>query len=210
MTLGAAIGGAMANLPEWQAGFADKQVGGILAAILSRAGGFGKFLLVILAFSLLANVSGTMYVITINFQNLVPIQLPRYIYSVVVAAMLIPLGIMAAKDFFHNIEHLVSLIGYWSAAFVGIVLVEHCFFRRSNTKSYDPLIWDAASALPSGFAAVGAGVLAFGLVIPCIAQLWWTGPIAEKTGDIGFEVAFVMSALLYVPLRFVEKRFRKS
>ena len=60
--------------------------------------------------------------------------------------------------------------------------------------------------LPSGVAALGAGVLSFGLVVPCMAQVWWTGPIAESTGDIGFEVAFALSALLYVPLRLLERR----
>ncbi|KAH7408116.1 NCS1 nucleoside transporter [Phaeosphaeria sp. MPI-PUGE-AT-0046c] len=208
MTLGAAIGGAMPNNPAWAAGFKAKQVGGVLAAMLARAGGFGRFLLVVLAFSLLANVSGTMYVITINFQNLVPVRVPRYVYSIVVTAILIPLGITAAKDFFHNIEHLVGLIGYWSAAFVGIVLVEHSVFRRTNCRTYDHLIWNVASSLPSGFAAIGAFLLAFGLIIPCMAQLWWTGPIAQKTGDIGFEVAFITSALLYVPLRWFELRVR--
>ncbi|KAF1835369.1 NCS1 nucleoside transporter [Decorospora gaudefroyi] len=206
MTLGAAIGGAMPNIPEWEEGFGGNQVGGIFAAILDRAGGFGKFLLVILAFSLLANVSGTMYVLTLNFQNLLPVRIPRYVYAVVVAALLVPLGIEASKDFFHNVEHLAGLIGYWSAAFVSIVLVEHSYFRRSNSKTYDPLIWNTASALPSGFAAVGACILAFGLVIPCMAQAWWTGPIAENTGDIGFEVAFFLSGLLYVPLRVIERQ----
>ncbi|OAL07719.1 purine-cytosine permease FCY21 [Phaeosphaeriaceae sp. SRC1lsM3a] len=210
MTLGAAIGGAMPDNPAWTAGFKDKQVGGVLAAMLDSAGAFGKFLVVVLAFSLLANVSGTMYVITINFQNLVPIRLPRYVYSIFVTAMLIPLGITAAKDFFHNIEHLVGLLGYWSAALVGIVLVEHCLFRHADCRSYDHLIWDVTSSLPSGLAAIGAFILAFGLIIPCMAQLWWTGPIAKETGDIGFEVAFVMSSLLYIPLRWVEKRVRKE
>jgi hypothetical protein len=40
-----------------------------------------------------------------------------------------------------------------------------------------------------------------------MAQVWWTGPIAETTGDIGFEVAFVLSGLLYVPLRWAEKKW---
>ena len=53
---------------------------------------------------------------------------------------------------------------------------------------------------------IGAAVLCFGLVIPGMNQIWFTGPIAKTTGDIGFEVALVLSALLYVPLRYVEQR----
>jgi hypothetical protein len=49
--------------------------------------------------------------------------------------------------------------------------------------------------------------LSFGLVIPSMAQIWFTGPIAQTTGDIGFELAIVVSAILYIPTRYLEKRF---
>jgi hypothetical protein len=41
-----------------------------------------------------------------------------------------------------------------------------------------------------------------------MSQVWYTGPIARKTGDIGFEVGMVATALLYIPLRHLEKRWR--
>ena len=41
-----------------------------------------------------------------------------------------------------------------------------------------------------------------------MSQVWYTGPIARKTGDIGFEVAMAATALFYIPLRHVEKRWR--
>jgi len=45
-------------------------------------------------------------------------------------------------------------------------------------------------------------------VIPSMNQVLYTGPIARTTGDIGFEVATVVTALLYVPLRHLEIRWR--
>jgi hypothetical protein len=39
-----------------------------------------------------------------------------------------------------------------------------------------------------------------------MGQVWWTGPIAETTGDIGLEVAVVISAVLYFPCRILERR----
>ncbi|KAK1951947.1 NCS1 nucleoside transporter [Colletotrichum sublineola] len=207
MTLGAAIGGAMNNIPKWQDGFNNTLVGGVLGAMLSPAGGFGKFILVVLAFTLLANISSTMYAITLNFQTLIPsFRLPRYIFSVVVTAIIVPIAIRAAHDFFLSLENFIALIGYWSASFVGIVVTEHFVFRRANYKLYEAAIWDDPSKLPWGVAAIGAAALSFALVVPCIFQVWFTGPIAVKTGDLGFEVAFVLSALLYVPLRYAERR----
>ncbi|WDK12986.1 purine-cytosine permease FCY21 [Colletotrichum graminicola] len=139
MTLGSAIGGAIANVPEWQEGYDSTLVGGVLAAMLAPAGGFGKFVVVCLAFTLLGNISGTMYAITLNFQTLVPslVRVPRYVFSIVVTAVMIPVAIKAADDFFLNLENVIALIGYWSASFVGIVVVEHFVFRRGDAQRYD-------------------------------------------------------------------------
>lgn len=46
-----------------------------------------------------------------------------------------------------------------------------------------------------------------GIVIVCMDQVWFVGPLAEKVGgDLGFEVAFVATGLVYLPLRWLEKR----
>jgi len=63
------------------------------------------------------------------------------------------------------------------------------------------------SQLPLGAAALGASFLSFLVVIPSISQVWYTGPIARKTGDLGLEAAVTLTALLYIPLRSLEKRW---
>ncbi|KAL7796699.1 permease for cytosine/purines, uracil, thiamine, allantoin domain-containing protein [Trichoderma ceciliae] len=208
MILGAAVAGAIPNNPEWQDAFDKYSVGGVLAAMLSSAGNFGKFIVVVLSLTLLGNTCGTFYAITLNFQTLAPwlFKVPRYLFAVVITGVIIAVAITAVGDFFESLENFVSLIGYWSAAFVGIVIVEHMVFRRQDYSSYDHAIWSDAKRLPLGIAALSSGVLCFGMVVPCMDQVWWQGPIAETTGDIGFEMAFVVSSLIYVPLRYVEIR----
>ncbi|KAH6609130.1 hypothetical protein Trco_002476 [Trichoderma cornu-damae] len=206
MVLGAAVAGAIPNNPEWQDAFDEYSVGGVLAAMLSSAGNFGKFIVVVLSLTLLGNTCGTFYAITLNFQSLAPwlFKVPRYLFAVVMTGVIIAVAITAVGDFFESLENFVSLIGYWSAAFVGIVVVEHVVFRRQDYSSYDHAIWNDAKRLPLGVAALLSGVLCFGLVVPCVDQAWYQGPIAKTTGDVGFEVAFVVSSLIYVPLRYVE------
>jgi len=210
MILGAAIGGATPNVPVWMNGYQTNAAGGVLAAMLHPAGGFGRFVTVILAFSMVGNLSATMYSITLNFQMFFPLlfRIPRAVFSIVISGVVIGVAIEAAKSFFVNLESFIGVIGYWSAAFIGIVLVEHIVFRRRNFNSYieDEDAWDDAKKLPPGFAAISAVILSLGLVIPGMAQIWYTGPIAERTGDIGLEFALVVSALLYVPLRFIERK----
>jgi hypothetical protein len=41
-------------------------------------------------------------------------------------------------------------------------------------------------------------------VIPGMSEIWYTGPIGAITGDIGFEMAFVVTAICYVPFRWLE------
>ncbi|KAI1088058.1 permease for cytosine/purines, uracil, thiamine, allantoin-domain-containing protein [Rostrohypoxylon terebratum] len=208
MILGASIAGAISGNPEWQDGYDATQVGGVLAAMLSRAGGFGKFVVVVLSLTMLGNFAATMYSITLNFQILVPqlVVIPRYMFSVVVAAIVIPVSVKAAEEFFANLENFVSLIGYWSAAFVAVLIVEHNVFRGGQYDTYDQDSWNVASQLPWGIAALTASALSFSLVIPSMSQVWFEGPIAKKSGDIGFEMAFAVTAVLYIPFRLIEKR----
>src|SRR5689334_3345248 len=109
MTLGSAIGNAIPNVPHWQAAYDETLVGGVLAAMLAPAGGFGKFLVVLLSFSLLGNLAATSYSVTLNLQLLAPflVKVPRYLFSVVFVVIVIPVAIRAAEDFFVNLENVV-------------------------------------------------------------------------------------------------------
>ena len=87
-------------------------------------------------------------------------------------------------------------------------MTEHFYFRKGDFALYDLESWNVPSKLPLGAAALTASALSLALVIPSMDQVWYTGPIARKTGDIGIEMAIVATALLYVPLRYLEKRWK--
>lgn len=116
------------------------------------------------------------------------------------------------------------MIAYWSSAYCGIILVEHLVFRKGDAASYRHAVWNKRRELPSvrstfapplltltistqGIPALAAGLLSLALIVPSMEQVWFTGPIAKHTGDIGFEVAFAIAALLYWPLRKLDLRF---
>ncbi|KAF3480523.1 arginine-tRNA-protein transferase [Arthroderma uncinatum] len=159
MILGAAIGGAVPNVPSWSAAYETGSVGGIFAAMLSSAGGFGKFVIVLLTFSTLGNIAASIYSITLNFQILLPIlvRVPRAVFAVVFIAIVIPVSMRAAVSFFVSLENFAAVISYWSATFVAVIAIEHIVFRKRGYDSYDPSIWNNGSALPSGIPAVAAG-----------------------------------------------------
>lgn len=209
MVLGAAIGGAATNIPAWSEGYAKYIVGGVLEAMLQPAGGFGKFVAVLLSLSVVGNLAAAMYSISLSFQLLVPyfVKVPRVLFVVIYTVVAIPVAISAAKSFFASLENFIYLIAYWSAGFVGVVAMEHSVFRKADCNNYNVADWNSPRKLPTGVAAIGAIGVAFGLVVPCMSQVWYTGPLAKTTGDIGFEVALLLSPILYYPLRKVELKY---
>jgi len=210
--LGAAAALAAPSVDSWSAGYGESDnVGGLLEAMLSPVGNFGKFLTVMLSLSVSSNIACTLYSMCFNFQVLVPklAIVPRYVFSVVGMAIALPVAIVGAHKFYSALTNFLSLIGYWASAYAAILLVEHFYFRRGNFHTYDHADWNVAKRLPWGLAAVAAGALSFGLVIPCMNQVWFAGPIGKISGDIGFEVAFPLAGLLYVPLRKLELQYQK-
>lgn len=210
--LGAAAVMAAPNVPSWNDGYGTAgNIGGLLDAMLSPVGGFGKFLTVMLSLSVTANIACTLYSICFNFQVLVPSfsRVPRYVFSIVGTAISLPLSIVGAHRFYTALTNFLSLIGYWASAYAAILIVEHHYFRKGDFGSYDRSAWNDPKRLPWGAAAIAAGVLSFALVIPCMQQVWFEGPIGTKTGDIGFEVAFPLAGILYFPLRKLELKYQK-
>ena len=106
----------------------------------------------------------------------------------------------------HTEGILQGVIGYWSTAFSAIVLCEHFVFRR-HFSMYNAEDWDKPRRLPPGIAAVFAFVGSFGIIVPSMSQVWYTGPIAKAgTGDIGVMTGFITSGALYIVLRIIERK----
>lgn len=108
--LGAAFAIAASSVPSYAAGFDNgNNVGGLVAAILAPVGGFGKFLLVLLALSVPSACAPTMYTfgklcenhrdecggklnmahLGMSFMAVAPFfaKIPRYVYIIISEAM---------------------------------------------------------------------------------------------------------------------------
>ncbi len=210
LILGAAIGGAVPNVESWNAAYAVSGVGGVVYEMLTPAGGFGKFIVVLLALSVIGNVAISMYSVALNLQMLVPwfAKIHRFVFIVVTMAIMIPFAIKAAEQWEESLENFLAIIGYWAGCFDAVLIEELVVFRKRDYSTYDHSIWNVGHKLPTGIAALGASLLSFALVVPGMAEVWYTGPIAETTGDIGFELAFVATAIFYFPLRWLEIKWR--
>lgn len=208
LVLGAALGGAVPNVPEWAAGYEATGIGGVMREMLAPAGGFGLFILVLLSLSVIGNIAISMYSIALNLQMVLPpfAKIHRFFFILVTMAIMIPMAIRAAEAWEESLTNFLAVIGYWAGCFDAVLLTELVVFRRMDYSTYDHASWNVASKLPLGVAAIGASLVSMALVIPGMEEPWYTGPIAKTTGDIGFEMAFVVTALAYLPFRWLEIR----
>lgn len=197
-------------MPSWNEAYHSTGIGGVISEMLAPAGGFGKFVLVMAALSVIGNIAISMYSVALNLQMLLPFfaKVHRFVFILVTMALMIPMAIHAAEQWEESLTNFLAVIGYWAGCFDAVLLVELLVFRRMDYSTYDHAIWNVGRKLPPGIAAIAASILSLALVIPGMAEPWFTGPIAKTTGDIGFEMALVVTALSYVPFRWLEIKWR--
>ncbi|KAM5532151.1 hypothetical protein V8D89_014176 [Ganoderma adspersum] len=175
--LGAAFAAAAPLVPEWEAGFDNgNSVGGLVEAVLSPAGGFGKFLTVVVALFIPSACAPTMYTFASSFMTIHAWlgRVPRYIYTIISEVILIPVAIVGATHFYDTFVDILNVIGYWSTIFAAIVIVEHLVFRKNDWGQYDLSQWCKPGELPLGLAAIFAFLCAAGIIVPCMSQLTGT------------------------------------
>ncbi|KAF8217669.1 cytosine-purine permease [Mycena galopus ATCC 62051] len=208
--VGAAFAAAAPGVPSWAAGY-DKgnDLGGLISAVLEPTGGFGKFLVAIMALAISAPNAPAMYSFGISLMNVSGVfaKIPRYVYAIIATGISIPLAIIGRTRFYGVVVICVDLTGYYSASFGGIVFVEHMIFRRCNLANYNTEDWDQPQKLLPGLAATISFFASFAFIIPCMEQSFYVGPVARAgAGDIGVEVGFISACILYWALRPFEAR----
>ena len=207
MVLGAAIGGAISQIPSWEAAYEAGGMGGVVGEILiERLGNFGRFVLILLGISVFGVACRDIYTISISLPAIIPPlrHVPRVLLAIVAAGVMIAIAIPASRSFVSAISSFLSIVGYYVGASISCFVVEWLYFRRSKAETLNPAIWDDGSALPTGIPAVISVILPWALIIPSMDTAWYTGPIAKVTGDIAFELSVVMGLLCYIPLRAYE------
>ncbi|KAF4333454.1 purine-cytosine permease fcy22 [Fusarium beomiforme] len=211
MILGAALGGAALQIPTWAAALGEGGTGAVVGeVVVSRLGGFGKFVLTILALTVVITTARDIYSISLAVQAVIPWleRVPRAILALVTTGVLIGVAIPASKSFISSLSALVSILSYSSGITVTTFLIEWFWFRRADPDSLDPAIWDDGKALPSGIPAIITFAIAWGPIICGMDTVWLTGPLAKVAGDLGWELAILTTVIVYTPLRAVEIRFR--
>ena len=172
-------------------------------------GFIASLVLLLLAFSTIANNVPNDYSFALSLQVIGLKGVRRWILTIVGAVAYILVALLIQNNFNLNLEGFLLLIAYWLGAWNAIVLIEH-WMRRG---SYPVDVYDKAQQLPAGFAAVVSMVIGLGVAVLGINQastINFQGPLSRMLGgdlygaDIGFPLALVVTGVVYFILRRVE------
>ncbi|TID19762.1 purine-cytosine permease [Venturia nashicola] len=199
----------------YQKGYDASGSGGLLAAVLfPPLGTFGKFCLVMLALSIIANNCPNIYSVALTMQVLGrwTQAVPRYCWTFIGTCVYIAIAIPGYSHFETILEDFMNFIGYWLAIYEGIAFCDHFFFKK-GMRGYNPEDYDNPKALPPGFAAIAAFCFGIAGMVCGMSQVWFVGPIALHAGkapfggDVGFELGFAFAFTSYFVLRKLEMKF---
>jgi purine-cytosine permease-like protein len=212
--IGVGLASGLQNDPLWAA--AGAGTGALVVAGYDGLGNFGKFCSVVVALGLIANMVAPIYASGIDFQILgrYPALVPRFLWNVV-AVIIFLICALAGRDHLSEIfTNFLALMGYWVVIWIAITLEEHLLFRRRMNPPFVWSDWNRRDKLPHGLAALTAFCVGWAGAVLCMAQYYFTGPIARlvgaEGGDMGNFVGFAWAGIVYPPLRYWElKTFGK-
>ena len=191
-TIGLAGASVLSN--QTAAGVRDLMGGGFL----------GVLALIAIVFGAIASNSMNDYTGSLAFQAL-GARVRRPIIAGVVAILAFAAILwMNAANTSARFENLLLFSSYWIAPFCAIVMIDWHY----NKDKYRPSWLRQAlafSRLGSGWPAIVAFVVAFGIMVPFMNTSIIVGPFANDLGgaDIAFYVGFVVAGVLYYVLRRV-------
>ncbi|KAF8928911.1 hypothetical protein BGZ58_009305 [Dissophora ornata] len=212
-SLGALYGSALINNPAWNEIYLDGEagLGSVLGVSLSSLGGFGKFLVFLLALSVVSNNVPNTYSAALSIQTLgKPFQkVPRFLWTILVAVVYTVAGVAGKASLSAILNNFLSILSYWTTPFVVVLALEHFVFRRRFGYNVDD--YSDRSKLPLGLAGGLAGIIGVVGAVLGMNQTWYVGPIGKLTGsyggDLGFEMALIFTSMTYLVLRFMELKY---
>ena len=187
--------------------------GTLLASSVGKAT-LGSLVILLLAFSTIANNVPNDYSFALSSQVLGLRVVKRWILTIAGAVIYVLLALYLQQNFSLNLENFLLVIAYWLGAYCVIMIIEH-LLRRGKYPVED---YETAKKLPVGVAAVVSMVVGLAVAALGVSQQLFTGPIARQLSDsfmaknqfspadIGFPLAVIATAILYTILRPIELR----
>lgn len=212
MVAGCVVASALNNRADWNDAYENEGLGYLIQDMLYPRG-FAKFLLTLLVLSGINVNVISIYSAAISFQQFSRpfARIPRFIWTFICFACILALALGGREQLNTYLQDFLSLLGYWCTSYGIILFQEHFIFRKGRFENYDLEAWNDPKRLPLGIGAAfafGLGVIAW---VMGMDETWFVGPLAKLIGDYGGDVAneftFVVTAVTYLPARYLELKY---
>ncbi|KAK6909431.1 hypothetical protein I203_103449 [Kwoniella mangroviensis CBS 8507] len=181
---------------------------------ITGSGGGARFVMVLFCLSVVANTAPTIYSAGLSGQVAIPflVKVPRYFLAVIVTAIYLPIAIVGASSFYVALENFSAVLSYWTALYIPPTLIEPMLFRNPvGRKTYPVEIWNKIGKLPIGLACICSSICGIPIIAASMSQSWWVGWIARRItagyGDVAFELGATVVTLVYLPVRYLERKY---
>lgn len=211
MIAGCVVSSGMNNRPDWKDVYENDGLGFLIQTMLYPRG-FAKLILTLLVLSGINVNVISIYSAAISCQQFARpfARVPRFVWVLLCFAAILGLAIGGREQLSVYLQNFLSLLGYWSTQYFIILFSEHVIFRRMSFDNYDLDAWNDPSRLPHGIAAGVAFAIGIVAWIMGMVETWYVGPLGKLIGsgggDIANELTFVITGLIYIPARFLEKK----
>ncbi|CEJ59010.1 hypothetical protein PMG11_07648 [Penicillium brasilianum] len=211
MIAGCIVASALSNKSDWSSAY-EEGIGYLIQDMIYPRG-FAKFLLTLLVLSGINVNVISIYSSAISFQQLSRpfARVPRFIWTIFCFICILALAIGGRQKLNTYLQNFLSLLGYWCTSYAVILFEEHYVFRKGNFDNYDLEGWNDPARLPLGIGAAVAFALGVVAWVVGMDETWFIGPLAGLIGDYGGDVAneftFVVTALSYLPARYLELKY---
>lgn len=212
MIAGCVVSSGMNNRPDWKDVYENDGLGFLIQTMIYPRG-FAKFILTLLVLSGINVNVISIYSAAISCQQFARpfARVPRFIWIILCFAAILGLAVGGREKLNAYLQNFLSLLGYWCTQYFVILFSEHVIFRKMNFDNYDLEAWNDPKRLPVGIAAgisFAIGIIAW---VMGMVETWYVGPlgklIGDGGGDIANELTFAVTALFYIPARYLEKKF---
>jgi NCS1 nucleoside transporter family len=215
MVLGCCVGSTMGQDSSLADIYDNEGVGFLMQTMLFPLG-FAKFILVILVLAGIGMNCINLYSAALSVQQFArPLgRIPRFIWTIVTFGVTLGIAAGGREHLSAYLQDFLSLLGYWTTSYFVVLFTEHYIFRKGSVDNYDLEGWNDPERLPIGLAALVAFLVGVVGWVLGMVETWFTGPagkaIGTSGGDLGNELTFVITLVLFVPLRYLElKHFRR-
>ena len=160
------LGLALTSIPALK----DASGGALLAGAVKPLGGFGTFIVLLLALSVIANNIPNDYSLGLSVQVLGRAfqRVNRAIWTLIGAVIYILLALLFGANFGQTLDSFLLLVAYWLGPWSIILILEHFVFRHGEYNVDD---WNTPSKLPVGWAAIVSIVIGLVGVVLGAAQV---------------------------------------